>query len=147
MKSSLVILTLLLSANWLTSCNQQQATPNPVVPVPATALTTATAKAVGSWQLVSILSGWTGQSSLPTQNVELAIDDQLLAIYYEEGKEVSRYRYQLKETTSGIRYSVVDQIGKPKFYMQLDGNFRVNDQNLTIGDTGVDGSDYTFKRK
>lgn len=149
MKYSLAIPMLIISATLLTSCNKQTDDLKPVITAPKTvsALTIATTKAVGRWQLVSVLSGWTGQSSLPTQNIDLVIDDQLQAIYYEEGKEVSRYKYQLKQAESGIRYSVVDQIGRPKFYMQLEGNFRVNDQNLTIGDTGVDGSDYTFKRK
>jgi hypothetical protein len=149
---------LVISANLLTSCSNPKADIKPVmtltfpdlwptVPETASVLTIATKKAVGHWKLVSTYSVWTGQNHLPLQNIDLVIDDQLQAIYYEEGKEVARYTYQLKQVGLGIRYSVVNQIGKPEFYMDLQGDFRVGDQNLIVGDTGLDGGDYVFDRK
>lgn len=133
----------------LIACNREAANPNPVMSVPtqtATTSATAMAKSEGRWRLVSILSGWTGKTSVPVQDIELVIDNQLQAIYYEGGKEVSRYQYVLTASTSGIRYSVTNQIGKPTLYLQREGNFRVSDQQLIVGDTGVDGDDYTFRR-
>ena len=157
MKFSLVtpVLTVLAVAVFLSlvGCSREEASPNPTLPVSttpnqiATTSTTVAAKAVGQWQLVTITSGWTGKNSPPVQSIELVIDNQLQAIYYEEGKEVLRYKYLLRETPSGIRYSVTQQTGKATISMQSEGNFRVNNQQLTIGDTGVDGNDYTFERK
>ena len=145
-------LTLVLSI-FLTACSQETADPNsPVATSIQTAIASARVKSEGRWQLVSVLSGWTGKASLPVQTTELVIDNQLRAIYYEDGKEVSRYQYVLTGSPSstgspsGIRYSVINQVGKPTLSFQREGNFRVKDQQLIVGDTGNDGNDYTFRR-
>lgn len=144
MLSLIVVLSISLIA-----CNREASNLNPTTSMTTqTATTSATAmsKSEGRWRLVSVLSGWTGKTSVPAQTIELVIDSQLQAIYYEDSKEVSRYQYVLTASPLGIRYSVTNQLGKPTLNLQREGNFRVSDQQLIVGDTGVDGDEYTFKR-
>lgn len=133
----------------LTTCNREAENLSPTtstLPQVATSSSIAIVKSKGRWRLVSVLSGWTKQTSVAVQNIELVIDSQLQATYYEEGKEVSRYQYVLTESPWGIRYSIINQVGKTILSLQREGNFRVSDQQLIVGDTGNDGNDYSFKR-
>lgn len=113
----------------------------------ATKKSIASKKAVGSWLLTGITSGWTGETSPPTQKVTLVIDKQQ-AIIYENEKDVLRFQYTLDENYSGLmRYSITQQTGTSTiFYPPVQGNFRVSNKQLIIGDTGVDGNDYIFNR-
>jgi hypothetical protein len=121
------------------SCNQDEI---------ATKKSIASKKAVGSWLLTGIKSGWTGETSPPTQKVMLVIDNQQQGIIYENEKDVLRFQYTLDENYSGLlRYSIIQQTGTSTiFYPPVRGNFRVSTKQLIIGDTGVDGNDYIFER-
>lgn len=136
----------------MVSCQKQEVKPDLTTPPPTAptsevvTVATATHKAVGRWKLATIQSGWTGESRLATQNIELVIDHQLQTSFYEDGKEVLRYQYVLSEFPLGIRYAITKPVGKSSFYLQPAGNFRVTDVQLIIGDTGLDGNDYTFNR-
>ncbi len=109
----------------------------------------ANKKAVGSWHLTEVNSGWISKTPLPAEKIELAIDKKQQGIIYVDGAELLRFEYRLEETTSNdLVYTVIQQSVKSKFfYIPEKGFFKLNARKLIIGDYLVaDGIEYTFNR-
>lgn len=147
-----VMLGLLLLLSTTMACNRDRSSisiqkDKPITDLAATTKAGAVAKALGRWELIEVKQGWTAVSKPPIKKTEIVVDDALRIVFFEDGREVSRYKYLLEETPTGLRYSTIEQSGKPSIYLQPDGNFRVTEKRLVVGDTGNDGNDYVFERR
>ncbi|GAB2521916.1 hypothetical protein [Spirosoma aerophilum] len=113
----------------------------------ATEKANAYQKATGNWHLVSTTSGWTGQTTLSTEKIDMTITEQQQATIYKDAIEVSRYQFTLDKTTSEtLLFTVTQQSGNSSIFLAGGGYLKVNNKQLVIDYTFTDGPAYTFER-
>lgn len=110
-------------------------------------LADATKQLVGTWKLVSIKSGWTGEIRKPETPLSITVDSQLKVKIVEDGKEVDQIQLNLSDSGWGISYKVVNRLSSTKGIHINQGAFSICVERLVLDNTAVDGPAYTFEKQ
>lgn len=102
--------------------------------------------AAGTWNLLTIKSGWSSEIHKPTKLTELTIDTNQQAIIREDDSEVVRFKLNLIKNYTWLVYRADNVSNSNTALIPMSGRFRVCNSNLILDATDVDGPLFTYER-
>ena len=104
-------------------------------------------KAEGSWSLITVKSGWTGERKPSDNQVTIKIDNKQKVTIYDDSKELGNMQLMFSNNNDRFTYTTSNLSGSSGILVLSDSILSVCNEQLILDNTTTDGGLYTFERK